>query len=176
MEKVPESLDIYFCDQDIDIDKIVDAFFAEARNTPGITSLTDPDKQICKRKFKKILNSIFDLADNPRPSQIEIPISARDMRELTGYDWAKQKTIKLNIKYEKEALRDVFSSLDRKRLPRTVTKAEVLVFLKRISGLDALQEYEIELHGSDKEGELTVIIFNYGPVKVITLSGFKKKK
>ena len=107
MESVPESLTIHFGDHDIDIDKIVDKFFAEAQaeaqKAPAGKSLSPDDKEICKEQFKKILKSVYNFEDSgPRPQKIEIPISAHDMRTLTGYDWAKPKTFTLTMDYSFE--------------------------------------------------------------------------
>ena len=107
MESVPESLTIHFGDHDIGIDKIVDKFFAEAQaeaqKAPAGKSLSPDDKEICKEQFKKILKSVYNFEDSgPRPQKIEIPISAHDMRTLTGYDWAKPKTFTLTMDYSSD--------------------------------------------------------------------------
>ncbi len=98
MDMVPDTLETYFENEDINIDKVVHEFFEAAQKTPGIRNLLNDEEIICKKQFRNILSSVYDFA-TPRPEQIVIPISARDMRKLTGYDWAKEKTITLNMHY-----------------------------------------------------------------------------
>ncbi len=105
MESVPESLTIHFGDHDIGIDKIdkiVDKFFTEAQKLADNPLATD-DEKICKTQFKKILESVYNFeVSKPRPQKIGIPISAHDMRTLTGYDWAKPKTFILTMDYSED--------------------------------------------------------------------------
>ena len=73
----------------------------QASNSPDLD--TD-DKDWFEEKFvRKILHLSLDDKFKPGskdPDKCKVTISAFDMRDLTGYDWALEKTIQLSISFQ----------------------------------------------------------------------------
>ncbi len=64
--------------------------------------LSKDDQATFTEKFKPHILDLVYNGEEPKPKEGTITISARNMRTLTSYDWAREKTIKLEITYNQE--------------------------------------------------------------------------
>ena len=85
------------------LNKVVDK--ANEAVTNG--DLSPDTKDTFKTRFTKEILYLSDLVDTDSDGKIDkctVTISAHNMRNLTGYDWAREKTIQLEIKYDSQSV------------------------------------------------------------------------